>query len=365
MDKIWTNSGDSHSMEPPDLYRSRMPSRFAERMPRTEIADGQMVTYIDGKTITRRIPGGANLEMMEAMRAQGTYDNSKRLADLDDQGVWGEVIFPSLGLWYGEIESTDLADAAAEVLNDWVAEDLIARSPRFVPCATLPLQSIESSVAEVERCAAKGFQAVFLPTKPPVMHGHWNAEEWEPLWDVLEGTGTVLAFHIGTESGEKPQKYPRPGRGDDQLRQHHLRRTDRGVDDDRARRARTAPRPQGPRIGGRRDLGTLPRRPDERGLPPAPHVQPGRGVDAPEGVHQPSGVRALPARRDRGAGDDRHGLRQRDVGQRLPPPRRHVPAHPEGASRAVRRRRRRRRATGITIGAFLDLFPSVGRPPAA
>jgi predicted TIM-barrel fold metal-dependent hydrolase len=211
MDKIWTNSGDSHSIEPPGLYRDNMPTAYAERMPRSEFVDGEIVTHIDGKVIKRRAPGGANLEMMEAMRAQGGNDNSKRMADLDDQGVWGEVVYPSLGLWYGEIEDPDLARAAAEVLNDWVADELIALSPRLVPCATLPLQSVDLSVKEVERCAAKGFKSIFLPTKPPTMHGHWNSEEWEPLWDSLEGTGSVLAFHIGTESGEKPQKYRGPG----------------------------------------------------------------------------------------------------------------------------------------------------------
>jgi predicted TIM-barrel fold metal-dependent hydrolase len=184
-----------------------MPAHYAERMPRSELVDGYIITYIDGQVIKRRMPGGANAEMMEAMRAQGGTDNSQRLADLDEQGVWGEVVFPSLGLWYGEIESVDLATAAAEVLNDWVADEIMALSPRLVPCATLPLQSIEASVAEVERCAAKGFKSIFLPTKPPVMHGHWNATEWEPLWEAIEGTGSVLAFHIGTDSGEKPQKY--------------------------------------------------------------------------------------------------------------------------------------------------------------
>ena len=118
--KIWTNSGDSHCIEPPEPYRDNMPAHYAERMPRSEFVDGDIITYIDGKVIKRRAPGGANLEMMEAMRAQGGTDNSKRMADLDEQGVWGEVVFPSLGLWYGEMESADLATAAAEVLNDWV-----------------------------------------------------------------------------------------------------------------------------------------------------------------------------------------------------------------------------------------------------
>jgi predicted TIM-barrel fold metal-dependent hydrolase len=206
-DKIWTNSGDSHCIEPSNLFREAMPAHYADRMPRSEFVDGEIVTHIDGKVIRHRAPGGANAEMAQAMRAQGGTDNAKRMADLDDQGVWGEVVFPSLGLWYGELADPELAKAAAEVLNDWVADEISSLSPRLVPCATLPLQSIALSVAEVERCAAKGFKAIFLPTKPPEGNGHWNARVWEPLWDALEGTGSVLAFHIGTESGEKPQKY--------------------------------------------------------------------------------------------------------------------------------------------------------------
>jgi hypothetical protein len=88
---IWTNSGDSHSLEPPNLYRDNMSAHFAERMPRSEWVDGQIITHIDGKTIAHRAPGGANVKMMEAMRAQGGNDNSKRMSDLDSQGVWGEV----------------------------------------------------------------------------------------------------------------------------------------------------------------------------------------------------------------------------------------------------------------------------------
>ena len=123
-EKIWTSSGDSHCIEPPDLYRDGMPAHLADRMPRSEFVDGEIVTHIDGKVIRQRAPGGANAEMAEAMRAQGGTDNAKRMADLDDQGVWGEVVFPSLGLWYGELDDPELARAAAEVLNDWVSDEI-------------------------------------------------------------------------------------------------------------------------------------------------------------------------------------------------------------------------------------------------
>ena len=41
-----------------------------------------------------------------AQGGAGAYNASARLEHLDDQGVWGEVVFPSLGLWYGQIKDS-------------------------------------------------------------------------------------------------------------------------------------------------------------------------------------------------------------------------------------------------------------------
>ena len=108
-----------------------------------------------------------------------------RLEHLDDQGVWGEVVYPSLGLWYGLIDDPHLVAEAARVLNDHVHDELIRTSHRFVPTATLPLQSVELSVKEIHRCADLGFRAIFLPTEPAPSDPYWNDDHWEPIWGRL------------------------------------------------------------------------------------------------------------------------------------------------------------------------------------
>jgi len=216
---LWTCSGDSHFIEPPDLFRERLPKDLADRLPRSErISDDEEIVHIDGRTITRRIPKPSSPEMAEARRkfqegmAQGGLGASNadaRLEALDGQGVWGEVIFPSLGLWYGEIGDAHLVDAAARVMNDFVKEALIDRSPRFVPTATLPLQSKELSIAEARRVADLGFKAVFLPTTLDDAQPRWNDDHWADLWATLEDTGLVAAYHIGTDAtGFRPFKNP-------------------------------------------------------------------------------------------------------------------------------------------------------------
>jgi predicted TIM-barrel fold metal-dependent hydrolase len=216
---LWTCSGDSHFIEPSNLFRDRLPRDLAERLPRSEkISDSEEVVHIDGRSFTRRIPKPSSPEMAEQRRrfaeamAQGglgASDGSARLLALEEQGVWGEVIYPSLGLWYGEIQDAHLVHEAAKVVNDFVKEQLIDVSPRFIPTATLPLQSIERSIEEARRCADLGFHAVFLPTSLGDTCPRWNEDVWDSLWTTLEETGMVAAWHIGSDAtGTRPFKNP-------------------------------------------------------------------------------------------------------------------------------------------------------------
>ena len=56
-DKIWAHSGDSHLLEPDDLWHQIMPKAQADRMPRTErISDNEERVTVDGKSFTRPLP---------------------------------------------------------------------------------------------------------------------------------------------------------------------------------------------------------------------------------------------------------------------------------------------------------------------
>jgi predicted TIM-barrel fold metal-dependent hydrolase len=216
---MWANSGDSHFIEPPDLYRRRLPADLADRLPRSErISDDEEIVHIDGQQMRRSLPKpkeSTTKALAEFRTAQfgerqaggGTAGGKLRLTHLDDQGVWGEVIFPSLGLWYNQIRSLDLVEAAARVLNDYVREELIEASPRLVPTATLPLQSVELSVQEAGRCAAMGFHAVFVPTGPPAGLPYWNDDVWAPLWAACAESNLVVAFHIGTNGAPGARRF--------------------------------------------------------------------------------------------------------------------------------------------------------------
>lgn len=206
--KIWANSGDSHFLEPEDVLTSGLPKRLADRMPRTERDGDWEYVHVDGQTIRRRVPRPitegehAGMTFMEVeMRPPGARDARLRLKDLDNEGIWGEVVYPSLTLWNNFIRDPELAVAAARAINDWSISEVQAVSPRLVCTAAVPMRVVADAVAETYRAAELGFKAILLPTGLPDDVDPYNRDSWEPLWAAAEEAGMVLAFHIGTDVG--------------------------------------------------------------------------------------------------------------------------------------------------------------------
>jgi predicted TIM-barrel fold metal-dependent hydrolase len=197
------NSADSHVLEPDDLWQKNLPAAMRERGPVTETVDEREIVYVDGK-IVRRDP----VAFMEAIRPPGSRDPKLRLADLDDQGIWSELMFPSRALWVHLSDDPELQLACSRVYNDWLADEYMRLSPRFIGAAMLPTTDTGDAVGELQRAVDKGYQTVFLPTATPPGRDY-NLEDWKPLWAAAAEAGISLSFHIGT--GMDPKVYRGPG----------------------------------------------------------------------------------------------------------------------------------------------------------
>ena len=305
-----------------------------DRGPVTEVIDEREVVYIDGKVV-RRDP----VAFMEAIRPPGAHDPAMRLADLDEQGIWAELIFPSRALWVHLSDDPALQLACSQIYNDWLHDEIMSRSPRFIGAAMLPTLDTADAVAELQRNVARGFQTVFLPTSTPPGRDY-NSEDWLPLWAAAEEAGISLSFHIGT--GADPKVFRGLGGA---ITNHvasfypaqttlcHLVAS--GVLDAHPEPARVV-------RGVRWFLAAGGHGADGRGAAPVRHLVPAaEAADAAERVRQAAGARELPARPS-SAGGQGHLRRGRpDVGQRLPAPRGHLPQHPQGAGGHLRGRLRR------------------------
>lgn len=190
--KIWAHSGDSHAMEPDDVWTSRLPKRLADRAPRSERGEKYEIVYIDGQQVHRLLN-----DFMDAMRPPGFMDVNIRLQDLDREGVWSQLAFPSMGFWTANLQDAELSRACARAWNEWAMDDYMAGQDRIFTPAIVPLVEVADAVTELEWAAQRGFQAIFLPCGMPADR-EWGLDIWEPLWAAADAHDMVLAYHIGT-----------------------------------------------------------------------------------------------------------------------------------------------------------------------
>lgn len=200
-------STDGHVDPPQADLIARLPEHLREFAPRTVVRDG--VEYID-------IPGMAPISkafsdgQMEgrgdnAMEAEREFRNDpdggrnlvKRKAQLELDGVWGEVVFPHSFLSLSAHPNAEYQREMGRLYNDMCAEIFLASErDRYAPAALLSTLEPLDAVAEAQRVKDLGFTCVMLPPIVPWLP-YWHMD-WEPLWSALEELDLVLNFHVFT-----------------------------------------------------------------------------------------------------------------------------------------------------------------------
>lgn len=190
--KIWVNSADSHVWEPPKLWEENLPNHLKARGPRVDRREKADVYIVDNEEVIFMKP-----DMLDAISPPGMLNLDLRMADLDEQGIWAEVVFASTGLWMTVMKDRELQRESARVWNDWAHAELIKRSERYLPAAMLSSASAEDSAIEAARCAKLGFKALAFPTTL-IENGEYNNPDFDKVWAVAEEAGMVVTFHVGT-----------------------------------------------------------------------------------------------------------------------------------------------------------------------
>jgi predicted TIM-barrel fold metal-dependent hydrolase len=211
-------SVDDHLVEPPDLFEGRMPADLSDLAPRVEVDedgmeywlyDGQRhykvgLNAVVGRPIEERSFEPARFDEMR----RGAWDIDARIADMDLNGVYASLNFPSsLPGFAGQryqlgVSDQRLALAVVRAANDWHLEEWAGRHPgRIIPCQLPWLLDAEVAAAEIRRNAERGFTAVTFPELPerlglPSLHTGW----WDPVLAACEETSTVVCLHVGSSS---------------------------------------------------------------------------------------------------------------------------------------------------------------------
>jgi predicted TIM-barrel fold metal-dependent hydrolase len=208
-------SVDDHLVEPPDMFEGRLPARFAPYQPRVvEDAEGHQLWEFDGELYTQvgmnavagRRPESVTVEptRFEDMRP-GCYDIDARIKDMDINGVWASLNFPSqiagfAGRVFSGAKDPELGLAVIRAWNDWMFEGWWQPYPdRIIPCGITFLTDPALGAAEIRRNAKRGFRSVSLPERPQRLGlPHLFSDYWDPIIAACEETETVVSLHVGS-----------------------------------------------------------------------------------------------------------------------------------------------------------------------
>lgn len=208
-------SVDDHLVEPKDMFEERLPAKYQAEAPRiVRVLNGAEPWYYDGSFIpqsgSNAVVGQANRNQVldpvgfEDMR-QGTWDIHARIKDMDINGVWASVAFPSIisgfcGRIFSRTSDQDLGYAVMRAWNDWFFEEWYSAYPdRIVPMGITWLSDPELGAAEIRRNAARGFTAVTFPEAPhKIGYPSIHSDYWTPILEAVHETDSVLCLHVGS-----------------------------------------------------------------------------------------------------------------------------------------------------------------------
>lgn len=202
-------SSDSHVFEPPDLWQNRIDAAFRDRAPRIQRIDDADQIVVEADQILSGIGlisnAGARFEAPETISADGRfedvlrggYDPRQHLQDMALDGVAGEVLYPSQGLFYFRLADSALMSAIFRAYNDWLAEFCTTDPARLKGIAMINLDDVQDAVGELERAARLGLAGAMI-TEYPFEHRRYDQPEYEPFWAAAAALGLPISLHTAT-----------------------------------------------------------------------------------------------------------------------------------------------------------------------
>ena len=200
---------DCHQMEPQAVWSDYIDPAFKGREPRHEMYGSRRLFSVEGEPVQPPEEEGkypmhapefleaVKVAMQRFERAQkAKFDAASRLMDMDDEGVDVQVIYPTIGgqLLGREFKDPELLAAICRAYNDWSREYCSKDPARLRWAAMLPVQSPDLAIEEAKRAAANGAVSFYIRPNP-VAERNLYADEYWPLWKVVEKLNIPLSLH--------------------------------------------------------------------------------------------------------------------------------------------------------------------------
>jgi predicted TIM-barrel fold metal-dependent hydrolase len=203
---------DSHVVEPPDLWTSRLATKYQDDAPHVEPdpVTGELRWHIADRDVS-----GVGLHGHGGWKEYwpsypptfeeldpATHDAAARLKKLDEHGIDRQLIFPNLLGFnvyaFMALKDPELSIACVRAYNDYQTEFCSIDRHRFIPQMYLPFWDIPASIVELERCIDLGHKSVvFSAAMEKVGLPRLRDPHWDPILSRVQEANLPLTFHIG------------------------------------------------------------------------------------------------------------------------------------------------------------------------
>lgn len=217
---------DNHYYEATDAFTRHLEPGFAKRTMQWADIDGRRRLMVGGK-VNRFIPNPqfdpvAKPGVLDAYfrgrspadDIRGAFgdlepirpeyrDRDARIDRLDQQGIAGCFMFPTLGVGMEEalVADPDAAHAAFRAFNRWVHEDWgLAYQDRLFGAPYLTLLDPDQAMDEARWAVDAGARVVVMRAGPVMAPSGGRSPgdvAYDPMWAVLAEAGVTVAYHSG------------------------------------------------------------------------------------------------------------------------------------------------------------------------
>jgi predicted TIM-barrel fold metal-dependent hydrolase len=205
-DKLTLFSADSHVVEPPHCYTDYIDPKYRDRAPRYALNDvGGQTIHIEGlppMTASSVASAGHQLNNPDLKKMsvsevnRGAFDPKQRLLDQDADGVIGEIIYPSVGMFVCANEDGDYKNACFRAYNRWMKDEFFSYAPdRLVAVGQTAVRSVDEAIADVTRMKEEGFRGVMMPGEPAT-DVDYDDKSFDRLWAACVEMDMPISFHI-------------------------------------------------------------------------------------------------------------------------------------------------------------------------
>ncbi len=203
---------DSHIAEPPDLWTSRLPSKWADVAPRVVtdekrgfdrwVVGDRKLSGVSGFAVAGWHEHPPKFPPTMAQADPAAFDAVARLARLDEDGIYAQALYPNLLAFmlfaFHNVGEPEFVEDCIRAYNDFLIEFSEPAPDRFIALCALPFWDIEASVKELDRAHSMGHRGVLFIGKPyKVGLPALEDDHWAPLFEAVQERELSLNFHTG------------------------------------------------------------------------------------------------------------------------------------------------------------------------